>query len=309
MIDPAGTPSSRSLAGVGCAAALIAGITIDWPGMLFAAILSVYTAVLWRRRQIKLGPFLVVGATSLIGVTAMLAYVVYAGLGGWNILAEVFFSRRSEAASQVSTTPWAYTVENLTSPVLALATLGLLSALFEYFRDQRAEPEGGARWAKTGPSGLGLLSVTGVLWVAVFWRQYQIHNYWLYYLGPIAAWLAARGLVSLCECVKSVGPAVSWAVFVAAILLVAWFGKIGADDYFRRVSCPLEWVQAWRTGHERVPPTQRVAVPGRPIAIEEHGGYRFRNIVPPQMAYYLDRALATPGPRTSTNTTAPAGSR
>jgi hypothetical protein len=242
---------------------------------------------------------MVVGVV-VLGAAAMLTYLVYAGLDGrWSDLAAIFRSRATEAEGEMVRKdlsapggPWQYTVENLTWPVLLLAMIGVIT-----FLAPKRPDRGGAGVPNCGQAGRGctealwILPVTGVIWLALFWRQYERHNYWLFYLGPAAALFAAQALFALRERFASRSRRLADGMMYVLVGIVMAMAFHGTEDYFARISCPPEAVVAWEQINRGTRPDDRVLLYNSPVLDEMRGGYRFRNLVPPQFAYYLDRAF------------------
>ena len=269
--------------------AIVAGIWLDWSAVLFSGLFCLHA--LWRvsRRRTGCGEVAYVLTLSAAGLAGMLIYIVYSGLDGrWGDLAAIFLSRAGEVEGAVRrdlSAPggaWDYTQENLTWPVLVLALWGVFTRFLPTNRNETA----GIRL-----DGAWLLPVTGLLWLALFWRQYERHNYWMFYLGPMAAVLASLGLLALRESLSRAGVVFArgaWYLIAGVVVAVC---LVQTDDYFARRSYPLEEVAALREINATTDPTERVLLYEDPVLVEQRGGYRFRNIVPPHRAYYLDRAF------------------
>jgi hypothetical protein len=78
----------------------------------------------------------------------------------------------------------------------------------------------------------------------------------------------------------------------ATIVLVSGTGTtclIGGREYFSRVTFSEGLIEACREVHRRTQSGDRVLLFRRPITVEKHGQYQFRNITMPQHAYYMDR--------------------
>ncbi|HUN80121.1 MAG TPA: hypothetical protein VMV81_01290, partial [Phycisphaerae bacterium] len=141
-------------------------------------------------------------------------------------------------------------------------------------------------WAIIGDP-FNILWITGVIWVAVFLRQYRIHEYWLYYLGPHIAMAAAFGVVFLFRVSRQGGIALGF----AALVWLAVSGIQGTSAYYRKITCRPGDIEMWKQTNASTAPTDRVQLRFNPILEERHGGYVFRNVVSAQLAYYLDRAV------------------
>ncbi|MFH1416820.1 MAG: glycosyltransferase family 39 protein [Planctomycetota bacterium] len=282
-------PRRRTLAWGCWSVAIVAGIWLDWSAVLFSGLFCLHA--IWRASRQRKGcrEVAYVLIVSAVGLAGMLIYLVYSGLDGrWGDLAAIFFSRAGEVEGAIRRDlsaqggAWDYTRENLTWPVLVLALWGVFTRFLHTKRKETA----GIRL-----DGAWLLPVTGLLWLALFWRQYERHNYWMFYLGPMAAVLASLGLLALRESLSRVGIVFArgaWYVIAGVVVAVC---LVQTDDYFARQSYPLEEVAALREINATTDPTERVLLYEESVLVEQRGGYRFRNIVPPQRAYYLDRAF------------------
>jgi hypothetical protein len=140
------------------------------------------------------------------------------------------------------------------------------------------------------PSALPVLAVTGLIWIVLFPRQYQIHSYWAFYLGPVAAVLAGLALRAVRESVEALNRWLGRLVAGAACLIVSLASISGADDFFR-VGLYAHAVESYRAIHSLTRSDDRLVLFEDPIRPEQHGTYQFRNITPPHLAYYLDRAF------------------
>ncbi len=270
-------------------------IWIDWSGVLFAGVFCGYAMIERRRGRVSGRTLALVCATVVIATAAMVTYLVEAGLAGrWADLLAVFKSRATDipdgpegSDKAVPGTPWSYTLENLTWPIAVLMLIGaLVRTGLGRSKSRESNNPGGA----DADLGLWTVLVTALLWVCLLWRQYERHNYWLFYLGPAAAMYTAVAITQVQTRVDAMfGRGGRFALYAAAGLVIV-FGLRGIDAYFERVSYPPDAVAAWRRLHdEQTHPGDRVLMFLNPIREEQRGGYHFRNIVPPQFAYYLDR--------------------
>lgn len=307
-----GVSKKRVVAWTACTAALVAGVWVDWSVVLFAGVFCVH--VVWTYFQKQIGKKVLLTVFGIVGLAtaSMMAFLVFAGLEGqWEDLVSIFLSRAGQSGGgpirKDVTSPGGvgtYAVENLTWPVAVLATIGLAASVFSFFiRRNMQGPAGGSiglgqteqqpisRYAAR--AGLGLILITGVVWLLVFWRQYERHNYWMYYLGPAAAVFSARTVMALWERLSHINRSLGYAVAGLVVMTIMAVGYSGTQDYFDRISrsYPPEVVADWKTIHQRTTPHERVLLFRNPILVEERGGYRFRNLVPPQLAYYLDRSI------------------
>ncbi len=79
---------------------------------------------------------------------------------------------------------------------------------------------------------------------------------------------------------------------LAVVFGVLWICFLGSSDFFARIWYPTDTVQGWRTIREtRTTSGDRVLLFRNPFRVEERGDYVLRNIVPPQLAFYLDRPI------------------
>ncbi|MFQ5424589.1 MAG: ArnT family glycosyltransferase [Phycisphaerae bacterium] len=286
-------PTSRRWAATGWMAAITFAIWIDWAGVVFAGVFCVFTLLQRRARLIRQRQLILAWAVPAIAGTAMVLYLVQAGLAGrWADLVAIFLTRTTEVqggefAKDLSSGggPLDYTLDNLTWPVIVLAVGGLAASL-RRGRDQKSRAGASRPFLE---DGLWTIGVTGMLWVAVFWRQFERHNYWLFYCGPtmaIYAGIAVDRLRRLAALSTRAGDVLC----VIVLLAVVGWGLRTTDAYFQRRSYPQEDVIAWREIHDRRTRSgDRVLLYRNPVRVEQRGGYRFRNLVPPQMAYYLDQ--------------------
>jgi 4-amino-4-deoxy-L-arabinose transferase-like glycosyltransferase len=282
-------PAAWTLAGLSTAAAM----WIDWAGVVFAGVMSVAALVHAHRRRAGRVAAIAFSAWVAVAVAMLVTYIVYAGFEGrWSDLDDVFLSRATESArderertAAATLNPWQNTVDNLTWPLIGLAAAGLIVSLVARRRGRSLQRPDQTESASAGPAeppipAMIVLAVTGLVWVLAFWPQYGRHHYWLYYLGPVAASLAGRGLHAL----FSRSRPVAWIVFGVTALVC-----FVVTDRFYAYEKYAEPVKAWRALAQAVGPGRLLLY--RDMAyVERRGGYVLRNIVPPQFAYYLDRA-------------------
>jgi|GEM_PF-1791798 len=321
LADRTAARRKRAAALAAWMAAVGVGVWVDWSVVLFAGLFCGYVVVLAVRghieRWLTASMILFSGAV----VAGMIGFMVYAGLDGhWEDLLAIFLSRSTEKArllgqghALVANGAWGYTVGNLTWPVMVSSACGAMIVLGQW-HSRRRKPTVKQRpdqvgdqitdqtpkrerrvlpGSSTARHGLWLVLLTGVLWVAVFWRQYQLHNYWLFYLGPAAAVFSARAFVSLWRRLSLMGAVTAYGCVGVVLVLTVAAELRGTFAYFDQTSEELTLLIAdWRQVHEMTSPADRVVLYRDPIKVEQRGGYRFRNIVPPQLAYYLDRPLA-----------------
>jgi 4-amino-4-deoxy-L-arabinose transferase-like glycosyltransferase len=277
--------AGRALAGLVWAATAFFVIWVDWPGSLFMALYCGWLILMWRRGETR-GTWVVAAcAWSIVCITGLMVYLVYAGFDGrWADLYAVFLSRREALEVGTSPTLWSYTLDNLQWPLLILFPVGLV----HYVRHALST----SIHRHKGPftiDNLNILMATGLLWVLIFLRQYRIHNYWLYYLGPhiaLCGALAVHGVHDLSRRKRSA----TWGAMII-IGIVVGFGIRGTAIYYDEVTCRPRDVEVWKQGNAMSKPTDRIRLAWDPRVIETHGGYRFVNIAPAQLAYYLDRAI------------------
>ena len=278
------TPRTHRLSHLaGFALAVFFCAAIDWPGFLFAALFSLYAAYAWRRKRINGGLCAFVWATTTLACAAVTLHIVYAGLdGSWHSLWSIFTARTGSGADDqiIVGNAWTHTIENASLVAIIFSLIGLTGLCFRRFRNLVP--------IDRLPAAMVLLA-TGVLWVALFWRQYRIHNYWGFYLGPVLAILTALGFSIVKMMTVRFGRIASDGLLVVSLLLVIVAGQRHSDLFFNSILCPPEYVSAWKRMHDRTPKGVIVQLPWNPIRAERFGEYIYRNITPPQMAWYLDR--------------------
>lgn len=296
-------PRRRSGLWLAMSAALALGIWTDWPVVLFAALLTAYGLGGAVRRRTPCGLAVGTALISAVAVGGMAAYLVRFGLDNrWENLRDIFLSRTSTLAedparSDISARggPAVFTRDNLTWAVIAFGSIGaLIAARRAFARPRSAATDPPAASAqeladRRAPDVMALLALVGLLWLAVFWRQYERHNYWLFYLGPAVAWLAAEGILATGGALARILPESPGRLAAAAALVVAGFSLIKTNDYFSRESYSPLVVGVWKQLNMMTQPTDRIGLYVDPIVVERRGSYVFRNIVPPHMAFYLDR--------------------
>lgn len=306
-------------------ASLALGVFIDWSVVLFAGLLGAWSV--WRRAWLGTARLLSLLAAIAMPVALMLLHLVHAGLGGrWGDLLAIFRSRSAEQAGEAlrrdaaaAGGPASYVVENLSWPLVCLSAIGLALSAWRLAarRGSPARPvavsdargvqpgpsDGSTACTRTPPAGDGatgrlaraqlcLVAISGAVWLVVFWRQFERHNYWMFYLGPAAAVLAAQAIVRCRAVLCRRRPALASAAAAALLLVTAAAELAGTRDYFSRESRPPAEPRAWSWVREHTTPDQRILLARNPYREEIRGGYVFRNIIPPQMAWYLDRRLA-----------------
>ena len=306
LADRTASRWNHSGALAGWMAAVGVGVWVDWSVVLFAGLFCGYVILLAARGRIErwLTAWLIV--FSGVATAGMVGFIVHAGLDGrWDDLVAIFLSRSTEKARLLGQdhlgSAWGHTVGNLTWPVVVLSVCGAVIALWGW-NSRRRKPTVRQpmlkRWVLSYPSaarhGLSLVFLTGVLWVAVFWRQYQLHNYWLFYLGPAAAVFSARALLSLWRRLSLIGSSPAYGCVGVVLVVTVGLELRGTFAYFDQTSEELALrIGDWEQVREMTSPGDRVVLYRDPFRVEQRGSYRFRNLVPPQLAYYLDRLLAT----------------
>lgn len=300
---------------------LVGAIWVDWPGGLLAAALFV-DAIIRRARGECGRRDVVVAALAPAVVTVMAAcWLVYGGMGGsWQALYDMAFSRSAAAELRaagdgvirrdISMRGGAgqLTVDNFGWPVLVLAGIGMGAEFVKRLRRSGPADAGGAvagmdlmpRRASHGP--LLIWTMVGATWLALFAPQFLRHNYWQFYLGPTVAVLAACGLRGLHTWLRDLFGAASQSaagsgralrradVFVVGIVAVTLVAAVrGADDYFQRRSFQTERVAALRTVTAMLGADETALLFENIVDPDIRGSYRYRNLAPPHVPYYLDR--------------------
>jgi 4-amino-4-deoxy-L-arabinose transferase-like glycosyltransferase len=289
-------PWRRRIAALIWIIAVTAGIWTDWAGTLFAGVFAIHVAHSYWRGRASIGQLALCSATVAVASLAMAIHVVYAGFGGrWSDVLAVFSSRTGRAPPDVPPTVWRYAVEDFSWPVLVLGAVGLVAAI----REARRRIDGPATTAEVRRVILGsefwILAATGALWVGLFWRQFRIHNYWLYYLGPVATLLCARGALWLRDAIGGANQMRQWGVIIAILGLVVVKAWQGTNNFFADTSIAAGDIDAFKQINAITQPADRVLMFPDPTLIDQWGVTRFRNIGPTQLAYYIDRAYDVEG--------------
>lgn len=292
VVDRVSSARARRWAFAGTVVALVGISWVDWAGVLFAGLFCVHVG--WQRRCGLLSnrAVVVVWLSTFLACASMLIFLVYFGLGGqWGDLLEIFRGRSGSLEyGQLRNMAWDHTIRGFTWPVLVLVTIGACVAIRQwrqqYIASRKVQAESGLQEQN---SSLWVLASTGVLWVAVFWRQYEIHNYWVFYLTPMMALSSAMALVWIRNRLQSVGGQFAGGCLFLAIGVVVGFCLRNTNNYFT-----WSWgdasIRAWQEVHRRTQPGDRVLLTRDPRDVNRHGSYVFRNIIPPTKAYYMDRA-------------------
>lgn len=293
-----GTRACRGIARYVWQAAIVASIWlcvwVDWSGVVFGGLLVGWMGVQALRKKSDWTAFAVVGVGAAIAVVSMVCFIVYAGLEGrWSDLAAIFFSRAAEhediAGAGIAGDWWRHIFNNLTWLLAILAIVGSSISVF----GRRVAGVGDSIEARSAARvGLNLVALAAIVWVGVFWKQFERHEYWMFYIGPAVAISGAIAILTLVDIAWRARARFSVvALFVvamaAAAIEVDWrnwmFGRIHQVD--------PRMIDDWRAVREMTAPTDRVLLYHDPFRVERRGGYVFRNIVPPHMAWYMDRAM------------------
>jgi hypothetical protein len=271
-------------------------IWIDWAGLLFAIVFLVYAAhAAAKGRAPKAFP-IVATAVVVVSTFAMTAYLVAFGLEGrWSDLFALAQGRTGTLPDSGRDLAWNHTLRAFSWPVLALCAVSLIAFVYDVaVRGASRESTPASRLdTKRKPSAMIVLHITGAIWLLAFWRQYEIHNYWVFYLGPLAAIASADAVRRLHGFLSRSSAPRSANVVCAALVVVVIACCLRRSDAYFQWSLYEEEVRAWQTLNEATAPNVRILFPRDPRDESPHGGYVFRNIIPPQMAYYLDRSWMT----------------
>lgn len=283
---------ARSAAFAGWSAAIVGMVWIDWPGLLFSGLFFLALIRTWKLGRMKRSVILVAGMVIIVSCVSILAYLVNVGFKGrWLELVAMFQSRREPVTEPGWSAPFGHIVRNLTWPVLIAALTGIaILPLARFFAKKPLEDINIIAINNAPFVGLGLLLLTGLVWALAFWRQFQIHEYWMFYLGPPAAAGAACAFGIAYRYVRKRTRAADALALLAAVAIIMGCVR-GTNDYFAKVSYPPKDVLAWKGAARATNPDERIVLNWNPIRSEWHGAFEFRNIVPPQMTYYLDRAF------------------
>ena len=303
LADPATAAARRRWLPACMVLALFGTIWVDWPGVLFAGLFAAQALIQWRRGTVRPAMAVLVCGAALLGTASMLIYLLHFGLDGrLRDLFAIFTSRTGSVDLTNAPGPEFNAVQNLTWPLAVLIGAGLIVSVsrrpgagaVSRAPAVSAEPAAPAVSAVSPvPAGLWAIGFTGALWMLVFWRQFSIHGYWAFYLGPICALLAARASWAACVWLRLRYPA--WGA--TALVMLALSAVMVAEARGALTMFAAEWygrlpeISAWQEIHRRTRPGDRVLLSWDPIVRQQHGGYEFRNITPPQLAYYLDRPL------------------
>lgn len=255
---------------------LVALIWTDWPGFLFAI---AYTIAAVRhiphsplRRTATIGVPLV----GLLSVAMLVVFLVQLGFDGkCSTLIAMFLDRRGDSGIPISRA-WDYVVNNLSWPILVATFGGCLL--------KRSPSDDKPDW-------LTPVTLTACAWLVLFLRQFLLHPYWMYYLAPLICVCAARFVVRVGSFKPNRTTRVSTSLTLVGLVVVVVFALRGTSNYFSLVSCPAAQIEAWKRMNALTMPNSRALLNWEPVAIERHGEFVFRNVVPAQLAYYMDRAF------------------
>ncbi len=294
------TTVSPIRAGFIWAVCIFAAVWMDWVAIILAALVCLRAVHERFRGRITTQLCIRIFAPPTVAIILLFVYLIHFGFAGRAADLFAVFSARAgvtlgtNGPSLHALTPWTNTVDNLTLPIIALAVIGFA---FSWRRNSGNSFEKPIR--SSSPTGLTVLSITGIIWIALFWRQYLVHQYWLYYLGPAVAIFAARAVVSIHRAIALRVPAAGWVISSALTMTTVTASHYTMLDLHKRVHCPMSDIDAWNSARERIaidlkyelrmrvqPPP--VLLVRNPIQFETRGSYSFRNIVPPQFAYYFD---------------------
>lgn len=292
--------SSRQvlLGRLGWVAAMFGVIWVDWSGVLFAGLFGIHALVqFWRGRASPSLALMSLGVP-LVFTAVMLIHLIYGGLEGRaSDLVAIVLSRTGNQEVEAihdgffaPEGPWRHIIGNVTWPMLLLAGVGFIQLLTQGDgRHKAASAPADTPDERRGVEGSWVLLATGVLWVALLWRQFERHNYWMFYLGPPIAVMAAEAMLAVRARLLPTGRRLADGVLYGAAAVVVIFALRGTDDYFAKEPYPREEVEAWRQIHDATGPNDRVLLYRDPVLPELRGTYMLRNIVPAQQTYYLDR--------------------
>lgn len=289
---PGRTAKTSAFALTGWGAAIAAIIWIDWIGVLFAGLFCGWATLRRRRLGLTGGRLVYAWGLSIGAAAGMVCYLVYAGLdGSWEKLWSIFVSRRESEITPPHSVAWEHVLGNVSWPVLAMAVLGAAWSIASRSLRQETLRNGQNHPAVEADEGLGVIALTGLIWVVLFWRLFKIHNYWMYYLGPWVALSAASALAGIRFRVFARAPALAPVLFYTLVVIMGGAALYGAQRYFARSFLPENTIAAWQEINRLARPDERVILQWDPIQFDRYGSSAFRTIVPPQLAYYMDRAF------------------
>lgn len=276
----------------GWGAAIAAMIWIDWIGVLFAGLFCAYLTFHRRRQGLTGGRLFYAWGVSIGAAAGMVCYLVYGGLdGNWEKLWSIFVSRRENNITPSHSVAWEHVLGNLSWPILALAVFGAAGHIAGRASRQTQVYNGPSHHSGRPVGGLGVIALTGLIWVVLFWRLFKIHNYWMFYLGPWVALSAAAALAGIRSFAFARAPMPAWALFYTTVVIAGAAALNGTQRYFAKTFLPERTITAWRDVNQLTRPDERIVLQWDPIQFDRYGAFAFRTIVPPQLAYYLDRAF------------------
>lgn len=255
---------------------LAALIWTDWPGILFAIAYFIVAMRKIPQSPLRRAVLVAVSLVALVSATTLMVYLVQYGFDGRvSSLVAMFLDRRADAGIPMSRA-WDHVVSNLSWPILIATFGGCL------LRSPRAH--GRLCW-------LTPVTITACVWFLLFFRQFLLHPYWMYYLAPFLCVNAARFVAQFGMFVPAQMKRVRTSFTIAGLAVSVFFALRGVSNYFARVSCPNVQIEAWKRINMLSLPNNRVLLNWEPVAVERHGEFVFRNVVPAQLAYYVDRAF------------------
>ncbi len=255
---------------------LAALIWTDWPGILFA--IAYFIVVIRQIPQSPLRRAVLIGVpvVALISVATLMVYLVQIGFDGKvSSLIAMFSDRRTDAGIPMSRA-WDHIANNLSWPILIATVCGCLL--------KNSRSHGRLNW-------LTPVTITACVWLMLFFRQFLLHPYWMYYLAPFLCINAARFVAQFGVFAPTQMKHVRTTLTVIGLAVAVVFALRGVSNYFSRVSCPDVQIEAWKRVNMLTLQTSRVLLNWEPLAVERHGDFVFRNVVPAQLAFYMDRAF------------------
>ncbi len=271
------------------------GVWVDWSAVVFGGLLVGWMGVQVFRGRARRIDGLIVAAGSLAALIGMVCFIVYAGLEGrWADLAAIFVTRAGEhediAGAGTSGDWFRHAADNVTWLVLLFAIVGLIVSFAN--RGSMRLGETSRRVRIAAREGFNLIGLAGVVWLGVFWKQFERHEYWMFFIGPMVAVLAGRSIltgVDMSRRARARFSVVSLVVIaVAAMAIEVNFCRYLFD---REHQVEPERIEDWNAVRRMTEPTDRIVLFRDPFRVERWGGYTFRNIVPPHLAWYMDRRL------------------
>lgn len=311
-------------------AALWLGIWVDWVVVIFGGLMTAWMGLLALRRRGRWGDFALLGIGGLVAIGSMVSFIVYAGLGGrWGDLVAIFLSR-AEAHADIKGAGtagvwWWHLSDNVTWLLGLFAIAGIVVSMVRCRTgglfptpgrggapvDSAATPataglpggasgesfvisgRGGVSGAATAArAGLNLIAVTAVLWLVVFWKQFERHEYWMFYTGPAIAIFAAIGILTLVDIARRARATASVLALAVLVPVAVMIEVHFRNELFAHIhQVPPQAIQDWEAINNMTAPADRVAMYDDPYRVERRGNYVFRNIVPPHIAWYMDRRM------------------